>query len=201
MQGQCTNGNYTGISRTTCPNGCNAGVCQDSPVNVFKGFTIELPTNISVDSPIDIAVTAVRNDNSRDQEYDKNAVILIDGDPTAILPLTAQKFTRGRLSINNAITFKTPGTKTIIVKDVTSGTESRKTLEVKDSTPTTPSTPTCPQLSPPPADFCKNGTVVDGGKNAAGCQLPPTCVANTDTCPQLSPPPADFCKNGQIIDG
>lgn len=39
--------------------------------------------------------------------------------------------------------------------------------------------PTCPQLSPPPADFCKDGTVVDGGKNEQGCQLPPTCVAST----------------------
>ncbi|MBP7823567.1 hypothetical protein KA050_04410, partial [Candidatus Gracilibacteria bacterium] len=31
----------------------------------------------------------------------------------------------------------------------------------------------CPQLSPPPADFCPNGEIVDGGKNANGCQLPP----------------------------
>lgn len=34
---------------------------------------------------------------------------------------------------------------------------------------------TCPQLSPPPADFCKDGQIIDGGTNANGCQLPPTC--------------------------
>lgn len=43
--------------------------------------------------------------------------------------------------------------------------------------------PTCPQLSPPAADFCKEGTIVDGGKNAQGCQLPPTCVASTTPVP------------------
>lgn len=33
----------------------------------------------------------------------------------------------------------------------------------------------CPQFMPPAPDFCKNGTIVPGIKDACGCQGPPTC--------------------------
>lgn len=44
-------------------------------------------------------------------------------------------------------------------------------LEIKPK----PSCGICPQYSPQSADFCKGGTVIPGGKNECGCQLPPTC--------------------------
>jgi putative hemolysin len=34
---------------------------------------------------------------------------------------------------------------------------------------------TCPLLTPPSPDFCKEGTVVSSGTNACGCQLPLRC--------------------------
>jgi len=33
----------------------------------------------------------------------------------------------------------------------------------------------CPQFAPPPADWCKDGTIVPGVKDKCGCQMPPTC--------------------------
>lgn len=33
----------------------------------------------------------------------------------------------------------------------------------------------CPMYSPPAPGWCQYGTIVDGGKNDCGCQLPPRC--------------------------
>ena len=38
--------------------------------------------------------------------------------------------------------------------------------------------PTCPQLMPPGPNFCPNGKVISGGKDANGCALPPKCESN-----------------------
>lgn len=35
---------------------------------------------------------------------------------------------------------------------------------------------TCPQLSPPSPEFCKDGTIVAGETNECGCQAPPKCI-------------------------
>lgn len=36
--------------------------------------------------------------------------------------------------------------------------------------------PNCPQLTPPAPDFCKDGKVVDGGKDNNNCPLTPKCL-------------------------
>ncbi|MCC6900652.1 MAG: hypothetical protein IT377_16855 [Polyangiaceae bacterium] len=67
----------------------------------------------------------------------------------------------------------------------------------------------CPQLSPLPPNFCKDGTVVKGADtfvaSADGkeCKLPSVhCVTkNYSACPQLSPLPPDFCKDGTVVKG
>lgn len=68
----------------------------------------------------------------------------------------------------------------------------------------------CPQLSPPPADFCSNGKIVDGGKDEHGCQLAPTCVENpgsdsgsTNNQAQVKCTnyPTPSCANGHIVAG
>ena len=33
----------------------------------------------------------------------------------------------------------------------------------------------CPQLMPPAPNFCDGGTIISGGVNDCGCQLPPKC--------------------------
>ncbi|MEM2131393.1 MAG: Kazal-type serine protease inhibitor [Candidatus Woesearchaeota archaeon] len=35
----------------------------------------------------------------------------------------------------------------------------------------------CPLLSQPSPDFCKNGQIISGGKDICGCELPPNCVS------------------------
>jgi len=48
----------------------------------------------------------------------------------------------------------------------------------------------CPMYSPPGPDWCKYGTIVDGGKNDCGCQLPPKC--ENVGCPE----DAKLCSDG-----
>lgn len=38
--------------------------------------------------------------------------------------------------------------------------------------------PGCPLWAPPAPGWCEGGLVLDGGKDAQGCQLPPKCVAD-----------------------
>jgi hypothetical protein len=51
----------------------------------------------------------------------------------------------------------------------------------------------CPLLSQPSPDWCKYGKIVDSGKNACGCQLPPKCelVACTEE--------AKICPDGSAV--
>jgi len=35
----------------------------------------------------------------------------------------------------------------------------------------------CPQLTPPSQDWCRNGTIISGGLDSNGCPLPPKCIA------------------------
>lgn len=69
---------------------------------------------------------------------------------------------------------------------------------------------TCPQLSSPGPDFCKDGTIVAGVKNECGCQGPPTCLKacteEAKICPDGSAvgrtgPDCEFapCPNGTGI--
>lgn len=50
---------------------------------------------------------------------------------------------------------------------------------------------TCPQLSPPAPDFCKNGTIVAGETNECGCHGPPKCSTNA----QMANPASVNCIN------
>ncbi|MBU0757376.1 MAG: DUF333 domain-containing protein [Nanoarchaeota archaeon] len=38
----------------------------------------------------------------------------------------------------------------------------------------------CPEFMPPGPDFCKEGKIIDGGKNDCGCQMPPKCVEESE---------------------
>lgn len=53
----------------------------------------------------------------------------------------------------------------------------------------------CPQYSPPSSDFCKDGEIIPGERDACGCQQPPTCQ-------QESPRASDGCVisgcNGEL---
>lgn len=67
-----------------------------------------------------------------------------------------------------------------------------QSLDKKQAQPGFPPTPTvtcgsCPQLMPPKPDFCKNGTIISGGRDECGCQMPPKCETTSDkkfVCPE-----------------
>ena len=67
----------------------------------------------------------------------------------------------------------------------------------------------CPQLSPLPPDFCKDGTAVKGAdsfvpsSDGKACQMPSVHCVTKDgfACPQLSPLPPNFCKDGKAVKG
>lgn len=143
VQYQCNSQKFADTVRTTCPHGCSNGVCQSAPVVVFSGFNLSLPATATVNTPVDLSITAVKTDNSTDTSYNKSVIILIDGDPQATLPLTAQTLSNGVLSLPGSLTFKSTGTKTVIVKDVVSGIQSNKTVTVSTSGTTTPPAITC----------------------------------------------------------
>jgi hypothetical protein len=73
------------------------------------------------------------------------------------------------------------------------------TAACKQSPPNEPATTcgVCPEYAPPSPDYCKGGTIVDGGKDACGCQQPPDCKC--ESCPQYVPPAPNFCTDGTII--
>lgn len=108
-------------------------VAKDKTVSttpIFTGFNLSLPATASINTPVNLSITAMRSDNSTDISYNKSVVILIDGDSQATLPLTAQTLSEGTLSLPGSLTFESAGTKTVIVKDVETGTEARKTITV-----------------------------------------------------------------------
>lgn|GEM_PF-1880525 len=56
----------------------------------------------------------------------------------------------------------------------------------------------CPTAIMPP-NWCDTGTIVPGGKDAQGCQLPDTCTVTR--CTTLPPLEANFCFGGTIVLG
>ncbi len=54
--------------------------------------------------------------------------------------------------------------------------EKQKCLRTWEENCTTKECGTCPQLSPPSPDFCKDGIIVAGEENECGCQGPPKCL-------------------------
>jgi hypothetical protein len=60
----------------------------------------------------------------------------------------------------------------------------------------------CPVYMPPSPDFCTNGTIVAGEKNACGCQGPPKCERNSDNkIPEFCSSWFDGCNNCFVTDG
>ncbi len=115
---------------TTCANGCSNGACLNASEDTFKSFNISLPSSATINTPIDVEIFAVKNDNSTDTNYNKSILILIEGDPTAIVPLTPQTLSNGSINLPKSITFKSTGEKTVTVKDINTGVESKKTITI-----------------------------------------------------------------------
>ncbi len=90
--------------------------------------------SVLINTATNISISAIKNDNSVDTTYNKQVIILVDGDPNATFPLTAQTLVDGTLSIDNALKFKKAGAITVTVKDLESGTESSKNIVVTDGT-------------------------------------------------------------------
>lgn len=111
-------------------------VAKDKPssdnntANTFTGFTLSLPSTITVNTPVDLGITAIKTGNTKDTNYNKSVIILIDGDPQATFPLTLQTLSNGFLNLPKSVTFKSVGEKTIIIKDVTTGIEGKKIITV-----------------------------------------------------------------------
>lgn len=59
----------------------------------------------------------------------------------------------------------------------------------KNPTTVTP----CPQFMPPAPGFCADGKIVDGGKDANGCQMPPKCEAIACTMDAM------MCPDGTYV--
>jgi putative hemolysin len=55
---------------------------------------------------------------------------------------------------------------------------------------------TCPQLSPPGPEFCKDGTIMAGEKNECGCQGPPKCLRACTEEAKLCPDGTAVGRNG-----
>lgn len=49
----------------------------------------------------------------------------------------------------------------------------------------------CPLYTPPSPDFCPDGTIIDGGKDTSGCQLPPQC----EPILNMANPASVVCQN------
>lgn len=74
-----------------------------------------------------------------------------------------------------------PGIYSIQVESGSSGHPRSNTVTITVSAPVT--TVTCPQYTAPGLDFCVGGQIIDGGTDANGCQLAPTCGPRLITGP------------------
>ncbi len=92
-----------------------------------------MPDQVAVNTATGLTIAAIKNDNSVDTSYNKQVVILVDGDPNATLPLTAQRLNNGTLTLDNALKFKKVGNVTVTVKDLETGTESSKNIVVTET--------------------------------------------------------------------
>lgn len=96
--------------------------------------------SVLINTATNISISAIKNDNSVDTTYNKQVIILVDGDPNATFPLTAQTLVDGTLSIDNALKFKKAGNVTVTVKDLETGTESSKNIVITENVVTTTGT-------------------------------------------------------------